>query len=376
MRLLVLSDVHIGAIKDTNYVYNTMTDIFDKEIKFNKTDAVIFTGDFFHRLLKTNEEYTSLAVNIISYLVRLCKNKTKIRFVYGTESHECSSYRIFNHHFNSSNVDMKLIETVTEEELFPKIKVLYLPEEFIVSKEEHYKDTLYSKKHYDFIFGHGVIAEGMPMAILNKPVGNEKKTPVFKSMELSRMCDLCFFGHYHVNTIMEENVFYVGSLFRNSFGEDTPKGYYVIEDKIPTFIENTSAYMYKTYTYEENNDIYSSIENLIENIKKIKTENEELFNNKVEGKIRIVFKLPKNIDDSYREAIRDLLFNDKKIAPLIKENQNVLSNINEGVQEEFEFVLDNSLNIYEKLHRYINKVHNIQLSPQEIKKYINEEMSV
>jgi len=376
MRIVVLSDIHIGSIKDTVYVYNVLTTIFDNELKFHKTDVIIFTGDFFHRLLKTNEEYTSLAVNVVSYLVKLCKNKTKIRFIYGTESHECSSYRIFNHHFNSDSVDMKLIETVTEEALFPGVNVLYIPEEYVSSKEEYYKKYLYSGKHYDFIFGHGVIAEGMPMAVLNKSITMEKKTPIFKSKELAISCTYCFYGHYHVHSTLEPNVFYVGSLFRNSFGEEESKGYYVIEDDRLEFVENKAAYRYKTYTFEDTDPVYSSTENLIEKIKEIKEENKDLFNNEVDGKIRMIFKLPSNIKDSYRETIRNLLFNDKKISPLIKENENILNDSNNEVVQEYEFVLDSSLNIYEKLHKYIDKIHSVDLSVNEIKKYILDDLKL
>ena len=376
MRIVVLSDIHIGSIKDTVYVYNVLTSIFDTELKFHKTDAIIFTGDFFHRLLKTNEEYTSLAVNVVSYLVRLCKNKIKIRFIYGTESHECTSYRIFNHHFNSDSVDMKLIETVTEEELFPNVNVLYIPEEYVNSKEEHYRKYLYSGKHYDFIFLHGVIAEGMPMALFNKTNSMEKKTPVFHAKELSDACDICLAGHFHVNTHMDSNVYYVGSLFRNSFNEEGAKGYYVIEDKKLEFVENKEAYQYKTYTFEDTDPVYGSTENLIEKIKEIKEENKELFNNEREGKIRMLFKLPSNIDESYRETIRNLLFNDKKIAPLIKENENIINDSSNDVVQEYEFVLDSSLNIYEKLHKYIDKIHSVDLSVNEIKKYILDDLKL
>ena len=71
----------------------------------------------------------------------------KIRFIYGTESHECGSYRLFNYHLNNDHVDLKVITTVTEEELFPNINVLYIPEEYVDSKEDHYKE--YFDKRYD-----------------------------------------------------------------------------------------------------------------------------------------------------------------------------------------------------------------------------------
>ena len=82
MRFLLFADIHIGSIKDTNYVYTVLTNIIDKELIFNHTDAVFILGDYFDRLFKVNEEYVSLAINVMSYLRRACaRSKTKIRII-------------------------------------------------------------------------------------------------------------------------------------------------------------------------------------------------------------------------------------------------------------------------------------------------------
>ncbi len=376
-RILVISDIHIGAIKDTSYVYNTLTDIFDKELKFNHCDAVIFTGDMFHRSLRSNEEYTSLAVNMMSYLIRLCKKtKTKIRCVYGTESHECGSYRLFNYHLSGSHVDMKVIETVTEEELFPNVKVLYIPEEYISSKEKHYKKFLYSDKSYNYIFGHGVIVEGMPMVKVVDVINGESRVPTFKSEELSSICKLCIFGHYHIYSKIVDNVYYLGSLFRQSFGEEEAKGYGIIDNGELTFVKNEDAYLYKTYTYEEDSDIYSSSENLVNEINKIKEMNQEIFNGDKVGKLRIVFKLPKDISPSFKESIRSMLFNDSKISPLIKESSEIISEVQDSLGEEYDFILDTTIGIVDKVHRYINKLYETDLSLAELQEYINNDFKI
>ena len=139
MRILLMADIHIGSIKDIKYFYNTMKDIIDREIMFKKTDVVVILGDYFDRLFKNNEDFTALAINIMSYLVIACtRNNTKIRIIYGTESHEMNQYRLFNFHLISKNVDMKIFETVTEEEIDGK-KILYVPEEYIDDKSKHYK---------------------------------------------------------------------------------------------------------------------------------------------------------------------------------------------------------------------------------------------
>ena len=59
---------------------------------------------------------------------------------------------------------------------------------------------------------------------------------------LGSICNLSVWGHYHVKTKIADNVYYLGSLFRDSFGEESPKGYGIIEDNKFEFIENNKAY--------------------------------------------------------------------------------------------------------------------------------------
>ena len=380
MRLLLFADMHIGSIKDTVYYYNVVTDIIEKEVMFKKTDAVIILGDYFDRLFKANEEYVSLAINIMSYLVRACsKNKTKIRIIYGTESHEMNQYRLFNYHLSSKKIDMKIFTTCTEEELFPNVHILYVPEEYISDKHEFYKDTLYKKK-YDYIFLHGNIVEGLPpnMAFLTSTAKSaEKQVPRFNSGELSNACKLCVGGHIHTYTKIKENVYYLGSLFRNSFGEEKAKGYGIIEDDKLIFIENKEAYTYKTYEFNEDSSIYESSDNILKEIDKIKEENKEIFNGEKVGKIRIIFNTPSNIDTSFRDNLKDILFNDKIISPLIKEtNKELIEEAKADVDDEYEFVLDNSIKLTEKIHMFISKTYDDPIPLKELVNYINNPLEI
>lgn len=378
MRILLLADLHIGSIKDTNYYYNTMKNIIDKELIFTHSDAVILLGDYFDRLFKVNEEYVSLAINVMSYLIRACKrSKTKIRIVYGTESHEMNQYKLFNYHFTSSHVDVKLFTTCTEEELFPGCNVLYVPEEYIDDKHEFYKDTLYSGKKYDYIFGHGVIIEGMPMAdkVRIASEKSEKQVPRFKAGELGSICKIAAWGHQHVHTDMG-NVHYVGSLFRKSFGEEEAKGYAVIEDDKWKFIENEAAYTYKTYEFNTDSDVYSSTESMMAEIEKIKKDNQDMFNGNKTGKIRLIFHTAENTNPSFYDNLKNITDNDKLIVPLIKEEDHtMLEEAKEEIDDEYSFVLDNSMNIADKIHTFITiKDPTTDLSVQAIDQYVNKEL--
>ena len=378
MRLLLFADIHIGSIKDNNYIYNVITEIIDKEIMFIKTDAVIILGDYFDRLFKVNEEYVSTSINVMSYLIRACaKTNTKIRIIYGTESHEMNQYRLFNYHLTSSNVDIKLFTTAQEEELFPNINVLYLPEEYINDKHQFYKDTLYSGKQYQYIFGHGIIEDGMPSIVSfshNSNKNNEKQVPRFKSGEFTNISNITVFGHYHVHTQMN-NVYYLGSLFRDSFGEETPKGYGIIEDNKFKFIENTRAYIYKSYEFAINSDVYQNTDNLIKEINIIKEENADIFSGERQGKIRLIFHTPSNIDSSFRDNLKSIIFNDKHISPLIKEsNEDLINDIKEDIDDEYDFILDASMPITDKIYQFISKQYDDHMSLEELNNYINKEL--
>lgn len=373
MRILLIADLHIGSIKEIPYVYDVVTDIIDNEIALKKTDLVVFLGDYFDRLFKVNEEYVSLAINIMSYLIRTCrKTKTKIRMIYGTESHEMNQYRLFNYHLNSSSVDLKIIDTVIEEEINGK-NILYVPEEYITDKHQYYKDTLYSKK-YDYIFGHGVIVEGMPMATAPSPSSaKEKQVPRFNTGELSVASTISVFGHYHCHVNMGNDVYYLGSLFRDSFGEEDPKGYGIIEDDSFTFIENKAAYVYKTYEFDVDSSEKSSDE-LLKEIDRIKEENPEVFNGSNIGKIRIIFRSSGVIDQGFKENLKDILFSDKNIVPMIKESSEVAEEIKDSVEEEYEFILDNSMNVIEKIYRYMTKQYEDPMSLEKLTSYLEKSL--
>lgn len=389
MRILLMADIHIGSIKDINYFYNTITDIIEKEIIFKKTDIFIILGDYFDKLFKTNEDFTSLAINIMSYIVRACsKTKTKIRIIYGTESHEMNQYRLFNYHLTSNDIDMKIFETVTEEEI-DGTKILYIPEEYIEDKNKHYKKYLYSEKHYDFIFGHGVIEDGMPAVVsygAENKNNKEKQVPRFKSGELSRVSDICVFGHYHCFTDMHNNVYYLGSLFRDSFGEEIPKGYGIIDSNDNknsdnkysfTFIENKNAYDYITIEFPQSSSIYSGENALIKEINKIKNEYIDLFNGNKHGKIRLKFNTPPDIDPKFKETLKSILFDEKFINTTIKESSNeLISEIEEDIEDEWDFIIDPSLPIIDKIYQFMNKQYDDPMPLDKLNSYLKKSLAL
>lgn len=380
MKLWLLADLHIGAIKDMKYMYDVTTELIDREVRQDPCDAVILLGDYFDRLFRLNEEFVGLAVNLMSYLVRACaQNKTKIRIIYGTESHEMGQYRIFNHHFSSNRIDMKLIDTCTEEELFPGVQILYLPEEYMEDKMTFYQDTIFSGKKYDYIFGHGMIMDGMPESIaLSKTVSAERQVPRFVSQDFAQTDALVAFGHYHQHADITEKVHYVGSLFRWQFGEDTPKGYAIIRDGVWEFHENPYAYPFRTYHYPEDSPIYQNSEALMKELHRIQQENEDILSGETDGRIRLEFHLPEHPFDGFQDAIRGVLLNNKKVKTVWKDSQPVVEASEDPKDTRFDFIMDPSMDISDKIHAFMDMTMDPEfvVSPEVIRRYITNELTL
>ena len=257
---VIISDIHFGAT-DPSELKKELSDVFLKYLsEMKKIDFIIIDGDYFDHKLYLNDKVSDYAISFMNTLVKISQiHSCPIRIVYGTESHEVNQYTVFNDYENNPEIDFKIIRTVSDEELLQNMNVLYLPEEYVLSKKEHYGKYLNGNKKYDYIFGHGVIQEVMTEACRNsnnEKKNERKKVPTFKSNELENICDgRVYFGHYHINTNMNDKVFYVGSYSRWIHGESEPKGFYHVKfdpDKkqyTQTFIENYLAKKYVTYTY-------------------------------------------------------------------------------------------------------------------------------
>ena len=122
---IFLADIHIGDMPREQLKHEFESLIYPY-LEKNKIDFVIFAGDYFGHKLYLNDENTKLATEILQEIDNRLNPETKVRMVYGTESHEENQYGpiqgIMGHR------DFKVIYHVCEEELFPEMNVLYLPE--------------------------------------------------------------------------------------------------------------------------------------------------------------------------------------------------------------------------------------------------------
>lgn len=382
---VVISDIHFGAFSP-DILYNELNEIFLKYLdSMKKIDFIVIDGDYFDHKIYLNEKISKYSMEFMDRIVNLAKDHhCPIRIVYGTESHEANQYNIFSI-YNDDNVDFKVIYTVEEEELLPNLKVLYIPEEHVYSKKEHYGSFLDNKEKYDYVFGHGVIQEVMTEASRStkeKSDFTRMKVPVFTTSELISMCKgQIYFGHYHINTNIMDKVFYVGSYSRWEHGQEEPKGFYYLtcnpEKEIyeQKFIENSLARKFITYTYGYDSKVMEDENTLLEELNK-----RDKLTELVDGDhVRYIFNIPENHPNP--EFIINALNERYKFNDAIKVNitngyvekkKSVNKKKLHDALNEFPMIFDKSVQIENKVVYFIKKKNNREIPLQNVKKYLYE----
>ena len=383
----IISDIHVGAM-DLETLYNEYTELFINRIKKdNKLDFVIVCGDFFDHKFYLNDNAAKISYKMLKDLIEVCKDKDiPLRFVYGTESHECNQYDIMNVMKLYDNV--KVIKFVSDEELLPDLNILYLPEEHVNDMDEYYSKYLSNYDKYDYVFGHGVIREVMTdlsVHIDNKSDDKRKKTKVFNTKELDNVCKgEVYFGHYHINIETDDKFFSIGSFSRWRYGEEERKGFYIVEcntDKEKyshEYIENTLAKDYKTIRIGYNNEVFTNEDKLKESI--------DGFNNMIKREaydnIRVVFNIPINIEhpESTINYIKETLKKSDKIKVeivngYIDEKRKIQKEKVNETNQLYSFIFDKNLPLEDKTSKFISITYNKEISSSDIKKYLYQPLN-
>lgn len=378
---IIFADLHIGAM-DLDKIYEEFEELIMYRIR-NRNDLnfIVVCGDFFDKKYYLNDKCIWISYKIIGELISLCREKNiALRFVHGTESHDCGQYSLIDTIKAYDNV--KVIKHVSDEELLPGLNVLYVPEEYVYSKKDYYDGYLYNTdKKYNYIFGHGVIREVMSdISIHMKDTDNSKRkhAPVFSTADLLSVCDgEVYFGHYHINNEFKDRVFSIGSFSRWKFGEEGRKGFYEVSYDIDknkfyhNFVENTLADKYDTVVFGKDSNIFTSIENMEKNI--------DAINNSIEKNpnqhTRYIYSVPDNFELS--ESFTDMVKN------RIKRNDNIKINItkksmkstkteddNETEEDDKYSFLLSEIPLYEKIKYFIEIEYGRNIQLEEIKKYI------
>ena len=373
-RFLVVGDIHFGyyppelLYKEFQLILHTIED--------NAIDCVIIAGDYYDTKLSMASAHSVYSVKAFSDLIKSCEEKgIKVRQIKGTNSHDPENQlKNLAQIANSSRCDYKLILTVDEEELFPGMNVLYIPEEYMEDSKEYYKE--YFNKKYQLVFGHGMFEE---TNFSTKQHTGMKKYPIFNSKEMEEICEgPIVFGHIHTAQRIRDRIQYTGSLVRSRFGEEEAKGFYIVDfdeetkETDFTFIENELTMKYDTIEIKSDNYVFSYMVN--EQINYFKN----LVKNYCRDYLRIKIYTPEDMINSatFVDSM-NVVFNDMKNVKLqIIENSKLKldKELKEKVSllmDKYNFIFDKSVGYDEKIQEYIKLKTGKEISLDRIRSMIS-----
>ena len=373
-RFLVVGDIHFGyyppelLYKEFQLILHTIED--------NAIDCVVIAGDYYDTKLSMASAHSVYSVKAFSDLIKSCEEKgIKVRQIKGTNSHDPENQlKNLAQIANSSRCDYKLILTVDEEEIFPGMNVLYIPEEYMEDSKEYYKE--YFNKKYQLVFGHGMFEE---TNFSTKQHTGMKKYPIFNSKEMEEICEgPIVFGHIHTAQRIRDRIQYTGSLVRSRFGEEEAKGFYIVDfdeetkETDFTFVENELTMKYDTIEIKPDNYVFSYMVN--EQINYFKN----LVKNYCRDYLRIKIYTPEDMLNSTTFVDNmNVVFNDMKNVKLqIIDNSKLKldKQLKEKVgllMDKYNFIFDKSVGYDEKIQEYIKLKTGKEISLDRIRSMIS-----
>lgn len=388
-RGLFLADIHIGAMnyEDTYDGIMYLKSLLQDLTKDGRLDFIVIGGDFFHKQLYANDLYIKYAQKLMLFFLASAK---KIRVVYGTSSHDSKQYGIFDtmttdfpEIFDGLSYDFKVINEVSDEWLFEDMHVLYVPEEYLFDKDEHYKEAFKEVDVYDYIFGHGIISEAFPYIKPKKNDHERRHAPAFTSEELLEYCKgHVLFGHYHIHSeYLGGSVSYVGSTFRWIYGEEEDKGCFYLECNpddeenkyYKEFIVNNTALTYISFIYGYKDKVYTSSEEMENTAKDIiqKKKKRKIDHLRVVFNIPVGYENPEGFMDFFKERFKD--YKDIKLvfANGYVENERQLRNVEfSELSEDSKILLDKNIPKEEKIAYFLKIRKGIEMPIEKIRKYL------
>jgi DNA repair exonuclease SbcCD nuclease subunit len=368
-----IADIHFGAVK-ADQLYMQLQEYFLKVIDGKKIDLLVFGGDLFHNIITMNYSTSHVVLMFMENVIDTCKRNgiPHIRIIQGTISHDNNQLHNFHMFEDRSDIDFKIIMSVEEEYFtYEKIRVLYIPEEYMREPQEYYKDFFAEDKKYDMIFGHGMVKEVAFVAKNQESENTMSKAPIFETKQLINICKgPIYFGHIHIRTTVRNHVYYPGSFTRFRFGEEEEKGWYLsvynrkTNKYLHEFIENKLAPTYTTIEVRLTEEMSQEPEKIVEFVKQFPADYIRI---KLITSGEAGFAI-QYLADTYKDTsnVKILVVNEEK-----QREEEAMQEAMDQVMDKYSFVFDTSLTVHQVIQRFI-KVKTDKDIPIEI---IEDELS-
>lgn len=360
--VVAIADLHYGKKNPLKLTEELNNDFFNHLNNKDNIDLIVISGDLFDRVIRFNEPSGKQVLEFMKKLLDFTSdNKIELRLLKGTKTHDFNQLEVFRQDEEEYD-NFKIITTLDEENIKvngKEVKVLYIPEEYPDDKKEFYKDKIYNQKYnyYDLCFGHGMIDFVTFVPDEDDSENPVKSAPIMESSELMRVVKgPVVYGHIHDFHEYKDQIYYCGSYSRYSFKDTVNKGFLDIEylnenDYNIKFIENSQAPTYLTVNMDEYETL--SEQRKLEIINELRQENDY---------VRFKSSSKDDVD-----IIKQLSSSDKNIK--VQFNNKNIKEVK--IDEEYQFILDDELDVPETIVKFNDIKNDKKLDLSEVKNIID-----
>ena len=360
-----ISDTHFGVI-DPKVQYDILTEQFINKINKIHFDILSVDGDLFDHKFLANSDSVRYAMQFVDDLAALCRYyDATLVLLHGTESHDANQLKLFYHYREDPTLDIRIVETACFQYI-KGAKVLCLPEEYGKGKM-YYRNLLYFSGLYDTVFMHGNLKGAIYGA--DEEDLDAIRNPTFSIESFSQCLGPIIAGHVHVAGCYDKYMYYNGSPYRWTFGEEKPKGFMVILHNLDTqehyaHFEEITSFRYDTINLDEMVD---------KDPKEVIAYISELQKQGIDN-IRVEFTLG---DPQWLDIIQQYYKNNGSVKikadiAAVKEQAKKTAEFEEKYQK-YNYILDSNLTPYDILTRYINEAKGcVYITVDELKEILSD----
>ena len=219
--MIWIADLHIGLNKDNPTFHWVTLDLFDEIIgvcRKHGENKIVVLGDFFH----SRKTISQKSLEIARRTIKKCADNSIVLVLIRGNHDSLSDNTPFPNWLTNLNAYENVV-VVEDEPLILETNFTLVP----------WNCSLKFVKT-PYVLGHFAI-NSFPMNNGYECEGSNLNLSDFKKFRR------VWSGHFH-HPMTKENVTYIGSPFQNNFGDvDSVRGYYLVQNENPSFIEFTKA---------------------------------------------------------------------------------------------------------------------------------------
>lgn len=360
-----ISDIHFGAFKPREQ-YQMLDQQFFKVIENIPFNILSINGDLYDHKCMANSDIAMYATMFIERCCNLCRSKrATLVLIDGTLSHDADQLKLFYHYLEDPSIDIRIVQE-PKFEYIQGAKILCIPEKYQLDPFV-YNNLLYNNGIYDAVFMHGAYDGAVPQ-------NNVGLSRLFTSEDFIACRGPVISGHVHTPGCFDGFVYYTGSPYRWSFGDEKEKGFLILVHNLETgeyyiHMQPINSYRYITIRYDQ---VVNDPREAIGYINSTKEQMQIDF-------IRVIFTAP--VEAGSMSVLKNCYHNNPNVH-LVFEYDSRLQKAKDNAAkldelDEYRYILDNkNLGYYEILRRYINQREQQEVfsSADELKREIENDL--